>query len=159
MPIHTSSVSYELGCIHFLKQVLLPVRFRCTHNEFTHVALVHSAVIRKRNCAILGDWLPGVCYLRGKNVRRPWSAVRRKDFVRCPESGSVRFSEVANVLQVQLWYFQSVTRQVSVIAWVSARRVRYGPYGRFHCSVVYSNKSPSPYRCSKSVAVVRLVQL
>ena len=69
MPIHTSSVSYhsELGCIHFLKQVLLPVRFRCTHNEFTHIALVHSAVIRKRNCAILGDWLPGVCYLRGKN--------------------------------------------------------------------------------------------
>ena len=54
----------------------------------------------------------------------------RKDFVRCPESGSVRFSEVANVLQ--LWYFQSVTRQVSVVAWVSAsRRVRYG---RFHCT-------------------------
>ena len=52
-----------------------------------------------------------------------------QDFVRCPESGSVRFSEVANVLQ--LWYFQSVTRQVSVVAWVSAsRRVRYG---RFHC--------------------------
>ena len=45
---------------------------------------------------------------------RWWSAVRRKDFVRCPESGSVRFSEVANVLQ--LWYFQSVTRQVSVVA-------------------------------------------
>ena len=54
-----------------------------------------------------------------------WRAVRRKDFVRCPESGSVRFSEVANVLQ--LWYFQSVTRQVSIVAWVSAsRRVRYG---------------------------------
>ena len=52
-----------------------------------------------------------------------------QDFVRCPESGSVRFSEVANILQ--LWYFQSVTRQVSVVAWVSAsRRVRYG---RFHC--------------------------
>ena len=57
-------------------------------------------------------------------------AFRRKDFVRCPESGSVRFSEVANVLQ--LWYFQSVTWQVSVVAWVSAsRRVRYG---KFHCS-------------------------
>ena len=55
---------------------------------------------------------------------------RRKDFVRCPESGSVRFSEVANVLQ--RWYFQSITRQVSVVAWVSAsRRVRYG---RFHCT-------------------------
>ena len=53
-----------------------------------------------------------------------------QDFVRCPESGSVCFSEVANILQ--LWYFQSVTRQVSVLAWVSAsRRVRYG---RFHCN-------------------------
>ena len=52
-----------------------------------------------------------------------------QDFVRCPESGSVRFSEVANILQ--LCYFHSVTRQVSVVTWVSAsRRVRYG---RFHC--------------------------
>ena len=50
---------------------------------------------------------------------------------RCPELGSVRFSEVTNVLQ--LWYFQSVTRQVSVVAWVSAsQRVCYG---RFHCIV------------------------
>ena len=72
MPIHTSSVSYhsELGCIHFLKQVLLPVRFRCTHNEFTHDALVQCAVIRKRNCAILGEWLPGVCYLRGNECAK-----------------------------------------------------------------------------------------
>ena len=56
--------------MHFLKQVLLPcnvcVRFRCIHNEFTHVALVHSAVLRKRNCAILGEWLPGVRYLEAK---------------------------------------------------------------------------------------------
>ena len=53
-----------------------------------------------------------------------------QDFVRCPESGSVRFSEVANILQ--LWYFQSITWQVSVVAWVSASwRVRYG---RFRCT-------------------------
>ena len=48
-------------------------------------------------------------------------------FVRCLESGSIHFSEIANVLQ--LWYFQSVTQQVSVVAWVSASgRVRYGRF-------------------------------
>ena len=118
----------KLVHVHFLKQVLLPCN-ACEVLLYTHdVAFVHSAVLRKRNFAILGEWLPGIPLFRGKNAW--WSAVRRKDFVRCPESGSVRFSEVANVLQ--LWYFQSVTRQVSVVAWVSAsRRVRYG---RFHCS-------------------------
>ena len=35
-------------------------------NEFTGVAIVHSAVLRKRNFAILGEWLPGVCYLEAK---------------------------------------------------------------------------------------------
>ena len=69
----------------------------------------------------------GVHYLQAKYVR--WSTVWHEDFVRCPESRNVRFSEVANVLQ--LWYFQSVTQQVSFVAWVSAsRRVRYG---RVHC--------------------------
>ena len=58
-------------------------------------------------------------------------------FVRCPESGSVRFSEVANVLQ--LWYFQSVIWHVSVVAWVSAsRRVRYG---KFHCTPVATREA------------------
>ena len=33
-------------------------------------------------------------------------------------------------MYIQLWYFKSVTRQVSVVAWVSSRRVRYG---RFRC--------------------------
>ena len=65
------------------------------------------------------------------------------DFVRCPESESIRFSEVAYVLQ--LWYFQSVTRHVSVVAWVSAsRRVRYG---RFHCIHFYA--IPQYYYTSK----------
>ena len=89
--------------VHFLKQVLLPCNaceVSLYTQEFTGVALVHSAVLRKRNVAILGEWLPGVRYLDlFKNAW--WSAVQRKDFVRCPESGSVRFSEVANVLQ--LW--------------------------------------------------------
>ena len=93
----------KLVHVHFLKQVLLPCNaceVSLYTQEFTDVALVHSAVLRKRNFAILGEWLPAGCPLfRGKNAR--WSAVRRKDFVRCPESGSVRFSEVANVLQ--LW--------------------------------------------------------
>ena len=45
-------------------------------------------------------------------------------FVRCRNPEASASPEVANVLQ--LWYFQSVTRQVSVVAWVSAsRRVRY----------------------------------
>ena len=39
----------------------------------------------------------GCSLFRGKNAW--WSAVRRKDYVRRSESGSVRFSEVANVLQ------------------------------------------------------------
>ena len=89
----------KLVHVHFLKQVLLPCNaceVSLYTQEFTDVALVHSAVLRKRNFAILGEWLPGVRYLEVKCM-----AERRKDFVRCPESGSVRFSEVANVLQ--LW--------------------------------------------------------
>ena len=74
------------------------MRFRCIHDEFTHVALVHSAVLRKRNCAILGEWLPGVRYLESKmHGGAPFGA----KILSAPESGSVRFSEVANVLQ--LW--------------------------------------------------------
>ena len=69
---------------------------------------IHSAVLRKRNFAILGEWLPGVRYLEveRRSAQRfcPLSGLAHEDFVRCPESGSVRFSEVANVLQ--LWYFQ-----------------------------------------------------
>ena len=42
------------------------VRFRCYTQEFTDVALVHSAVLRKHNFAILGEWLPGVRYLEAK---------------------------------------------------------------------------------------------
>ena len=55
--------------IHFLKKyffLITRVRFRCIHNKITHVALVHSAVLRKRNCAILGEWFPGVRYLEVK---------------------------------------------------------------------------------------------
>ena len=75
---------------------------------------------------------------RGKNIRL--NAVQRKDFVRCPESGSVHFSEVANVLQ--LWHFQSVTLQVSVVAWVSASwRVRYGG----STVVLPCNQTPFPH--------------
>ena len=44
----------------------MQVRFRCIHNEFTEVAFVYSAVQRKRNFAILGEWLPGVRYLEAK---------------------------------------------------------------------------------------------
>ena len=103
--MHTFSMSFEckkLVHVHFLKQVLLPCNaceVSLYTQEFTDVALVHSAVLRKRNFTILGEWLPGVRYLEAK--MHGGSAVRRKDFVRCPESGSVRFSEVANVLQ--LW--------------------------------------------------------
>ena len=35
-------------------------------NLLTYVALVHRAVLRKRNCAILGEWLPCVRYLEAK---------------------------------------------------------------------------------------------
>ena len=39
----------------------------CEVSLYTHdVALVHSAVLRKRNFAILGEWLPGVRYLEAK---------------------------------------------------------------------------------------------
>ena len=52
------------------------------------------------------------------------SHVGSSSFVRCPESRSVRFSEVALVLQLR--WFQSVTRSLSVIERLSAsRRVRY----------------------------------
>ena len=50
----------------FSKQVLLPCN-ACEVLLYTHdVALVHSAVLRKRNFAILGEWLPGVRYLEAK---------------------------------------------------------------------------------------------
>ena len=42
----------------------------------------------------LGEWLPDVRYLEAKMHVERRSA---QDFVRCPESGSVRFSEVANI--------------------------------------------------------------
>ena len=93
-------------------------------------AILICTPLRKHNCNFRG-MASGCPLFRGKNVW--WSAVQREDFVRCPESGSIRFSEVANVLQ--LWYFQSVTRQVSIVAWVStSRRVHYG---RFHCIPCY----------------------
>ena len=56
----------KLVHVHFLKQVLLPCN-ACEVSLYTHdVALVHSAVLRKRNFAILGEWLPGVRYLEAK---------------------------------------------------------------------------------------------
>ena len=36
------------------------------HNEFIYVEFLHSAVLRKRNCAILREWVPGVRYLEVK---------------------------------------------------------------------------------------------
>ena len=52
--------------VHFLKQVLLPCN-TCEVLLYTHdVALVHSAILHKRNFAILGEWLPGVRYLEAK---------------------------------------------------------------------------------------------
>ena len=102
----------------------------CTRMRFRCIRVCAGYIARAQPCNFRGV-ASGCPLFRGKNVR--WSAVRREYFVRCPESGSVRFSEVANVLQ--LWYFQSVTRQVSVVAWVSAsRKVRYG---RFHCIHVH----------------------
>ena len=59
----------KLVHVHFLKQVLLPCNaceVSLYTQEFTDVALVHSAVLRKRNFAILGEWLPGVRYLEAK---------------------------------------------------------------------------------------------
>ena len=82
-PIHTSFECKKLGHIHFLMQVLLPfnvVRFRCIHSD---VALVHSVVLRKRNFAILGEWLPGVHYLELKCMVE-CSSVQ----IFCPLSGS-----------------------------------------------------------------------
>ena len=39
----------------------------CEVSLYTHeVVLVHSAVRRKRNFAILGEWLPGLRYLEAK---------------------------------------------------------------------------------------------
>ena len=65
----------KLVHVHFLKQVLLP----CNAYEvllYTHdVALVHSAVLRKRNFAILGECLPGARYLEAKIL----SAVRNRE--------------------------------------------------------------------------------
>ena len=56
----------KLANVHFLKQVLLPCN-ACEVLLYTHdVALVHSAVLRKRNFAILGEWLSGVRYLEAK---------------------------------------------------------------------------------------------
>ena len=52
--------------MHFLKQVLLPCNaceVSLYTQEFTDVAL---AVLRKRNFAILGEWLLGVRYLEAK---------------------------------------------------------------------------------------------
>ena len=63
------SMSFEckkLVHVHFLKQVLLPCN-ACEVSLYIHdVALVHSAVLRKRNFANLGEWLPGVGYLEAK---------------------------------------------------------------------------------------------
>ena len=59
----------------------------CTQ-EFTDVALVHSAVLRKRNFAILGEWLPGVRFSEVANVV---VSIRNTTSVRC--SVGVRFSE------------------------------------------------------------------
>ena len=108
----------KLGHIHFLK---LPCN-ECAHDEFTHVALVHSAVLRKRNCAILGECVAsGVRYLEAKMYgggTKILSAVRNRE-----ASASRRL--------LMYYSYQSVTRQVSVVAWASAsRRIRYG---RFHC--------------------------
>ena len=99
------------------------MRFRCIHNEFSHVALVHSAVLHNRNFAILGEWLSGVCYLEAKMyVGAPFSAKILSAVQNREASASRRL--------LMLWYFQSVTRQVSVVAWVSASwKVCYG---RFH---------------------------
>ena len=87
-PIHTFSMSFEckkLVHVHFLKQVLLPCN-ACEVSLYTHdVALVHSAVLRKRNfAAILGEWLPGVRYLEAKMLGAPLgakilSAVRNRE--------------------------------------------------------------------------------
>ena len=56
----------KLVNVHFLKQVLLPCN-ACEVSLYTHdVTLVHSAVLRKRNFAILGEWFPGVRYLEAK---------------------------------------------------------------------------------------------
>ena len=50
-------------------------------------------------------------------------------FTITPESG-IQGSASRKLLHIlQLWYFQSVTRQVSVVTWVSASR-------RVHCSYI-----------------------
>ena len=67
------------------------------------------------------------------------STVRHKDFVRCLESRSVCYSEVANVLQ--LWCFQSITQQVSVGAWLLGGSVMGGSTV-FHCSSVFGIETP-----------------
>ena len=91
--------------------------------RFVH-ELVRKIVLCKRNCAVLGEWLPSVHYLEAFGVIF-LSAT-------CPESRSIRFSEVANVLQ--LWYFQSVTQEVSFVVWVSASRrlLMFYSYGIFN---------------------------
>ena len=72
----------KLVHVHFLKQVLLPCNaceVSLYTQEFTDVALVHSAVLRKRNFAILGEWLLG--------VRKKCMVERRSAQRFCPLSG------------------------------------------------------------------------
>ena len=61
---------------------------------------------------------------------------------------SILLNELVNMLEylvdnifIEVGKFQSVTRQVSVVAWVSAsRRVRYG---RFHCTCMHREAQQS----------------
>ena len=74
----------------FSKQVLLPCN-ACEVPLHTHdVALVHSAVLRKRNFAILGEWLPGVRYLEAKMHGGAPFGAKILSAVRNPEASASR---------------------------------------------------------------------
>ena len=75
--------------LHVLRRVRVIVRsIARALIRGTHAHLGRASVI-------MGAWFPGVRYLEAKLYLK--SSVGSRDFVRCPESRSVRFSEAAYV--------------------------------------------------------------
>ena len=115
------SLIWKFSCLHAFS------RKRACFKLQSHV-VKFLIVLKMCGCATnLQVWFPGCPLFSGNFVSK--SPVGSSNLVRCPESRSIRLSEVAYALVLQ--QFQSVTQCLSAVERLStSRRVCYG---RFDC--------------------------